>query len=170
MRLSVALVLPLVACAASPDDEPASTSEPTPSVEPATMPPPPGCFSKFTLVGTSDSATPTSVTFAIGSSDGIDLCVTLDARDNKRLVHFVASTEQEFDTSTSMFQLTLLDKDGALLQEGWDVTVDGSPPTAFANLEHDVTEGTVVEVTLHIIAKCVPLGTSIDLALFEPHP
>jgi hypothetical protein len=165
MRLSVALVLPLVACAASPD-EPASTPEPMPSAEPATMPPPPACYAEVTLDGASDAATPTTVPFAIASSDGVNLCLSLDVRDNKRLVRFAASTQQEFDTSTSMFQLTLLDKDGALLQEGWDVAVDGSPPTAFANLEHDVTEGAVVEVTLHIIAKCVPLGTTIDLALF----
>ena len=35
-------------------------------------------------------------------------------------------------------------------------------------VEHDVTQGSIVEVKLHIVAKCVPLGTTIDLALFEP--
>jgi hypothetical protein len=169
MRISVALVLSLVACASPPDEPSTPTPTPEPSTEPATTPPP-ACYAEVTLDGASDSATPTTVPFAIGSSDGVNLCLSLDASDNKRLVRFAASTQQELDTSTSMFQLALLDKDGALLQESWDVTVDGSPPMAFANLEHDVTEGAVIEVTLHIIAKCVPLGTTIDLALFEPRP
>jgi hypothetical protein len=173
MRISSSalLLVSLVGCTSTPDEmEPTVTPTPSDeSDEPEPMPTRPACDAQVSLYGASDSATPTSVPFAIQSSDGVNLCLELDARDNKRVAHFAASTQQEFGTNTSMFQLALLDKDGVTLQEGWDVTLGDSPPMAFANLEHDVTEGSIVEVTLHIVAKCVPLGTTIDLALFEPH-
>ena len=161
------LVCGLVGCASSPPDEPTPAPTPTP-VEPETMQEPRACDEEVALYGATDAATPTSVPFAIGSSDGVNICIELDARDNKHLARFTASTQQELNTNTSMFQLTLLGDGGALLQEGQDVTLGSSPPMAFASVEHDVTKGTMVHVTLHIVAKCVPLGTTIDLALFEP--
>jgi len=103
---------------------------PMPPPEPAPVQQPPACDAEVTLYGASDSPTPTPVLFNIGSSDGVNLCLELDARDNKRVAHFTAGTQQELDASTSMFQLTLLDKDGMLLEEGWDVTAGTSPPTA----------------------------------------
>jgi hypothetical protein len=166
MRICLAFLL--VGCTSpSPVDDPMPMPTPDMPVAPATMPAP-ACDATVALYGAGGSATPTSVPFSIGSSDGVNLCLELDARDNKRVAHFVASTQNEPNATTSMFQLTLLGKDAELLQEGWDVTFGSSPPTAFANLEYDVTDGTTTTVTLHISAKCVPLGTTIDLSLFDP--
>jgi hypothetical protein len=168
MRTCVLLML--VACT-SPPDEP--TRDPrlreVPTITPTPSPTPGQCDAAVSLYGASGSATPTTVPFAINTSDGVNICLELDARDNIVVGHFAASTQREQDATTSMFQLALFAKDGELLQEGWDVTFGDAPPVTFANLEYGVTKGTMVEVTLHISAKCVPLGTTVDLALFEPY-
>ena len=166
------VLLSLVACTSPPNPLPEPEPEPEPAEngEDVLPEPTPGpCDAHVSLYGASGSATPTSVPFAIETSDGFDICLELDARDNLVVGHFAASTLRETDTTTSMFQLTLFDQDGQILRQGWDVTFGSSPPTTFANLEYGVTAGTMVEVTLHVAAKCVPLGTSINVTLFEPY-
>lgn len=165
MRTCAALLL--VACTSPPEPP---LHELDVEAEPIGAPAAAGpCDTHVSLYGATGSATPTAVPFTIESSDGFDICLELDARDNIVVGHFAASTQRETNTTTSMFQLALFDKDGELLQEGWDVTFGSSPAETFANLEYGVTKGTLVELTLHVSAKCVPLGTTIDVALFEPY-
>lgn len=163
-------LLMLVACTA----QPRSTNEPPspePELEPDAMPTivPGPCDQEVSLYGASGSATPTIVGPFTIDSDGADICLELDARDNIVVAHFAASTPHEADQTTSMFQLTLFAKDGAVLQQSWDVTFGTSPPVAFANLEYGVTKGTVLKTTLHVAAKCVPIGMTVELSLFEPY-
>ena len=168
------LLLSLVGCTFQPPSsgeppapDPGGEADAQPDAMPTTMPG--ACDQNVSLYGASGSATPTTVGPFTIDSDGVNICLELDARDNIVVGHFAASTPREPDTTSSMFQLTLFGKDGEVLQQSWDVTFGSSPPVTFANLEYGVTKGTVLEATLHIAAKCVPLGMTVDLALFEPY-
>ena len=160
----------LVGCTSVPptSDPPSGVDDPAVRAAKLGLIAPEGCDTEVSLYGFSGAATPTLVPFTV-DSDGFNICLELDARDNLVVAHLGASTPNEQDTTSSMFQLTLFAKDGTLLREGWDVTFGSAPPTTFANLEYNVDKGTVLEATLHIAAKCVPLGSQVSLALFEPY-
>jgi len=158
----------LVGCT-SPAVDPPAGREPR-LEEPPQVPPVIGvCSEQVSLYGMTGSATPTTVGPFTIQSEGVDICLELDGRDNLQVADFAASTPYEQNTTSSMFQLTLLDHDGNVLRESWDVTFGDSPPTTFANLEYGVTKGTVLSAVLHVAAKCVPLGTTVSVALFEPY-
>ena len=101
-------------------------------------------------------------------TQGVTLCLTLDATDNIVVAHFGAGSDRE-QSATSSFAMTLFDGDGNVLRDGWDVTFGSSSPTTFANLEYGVTKGTILEAKLVIRTRTDSGSTSVGLALFEPY-
>lgn len=135
---------------------------------------PGGCSVELTLApeGGGFVASETVAAMEVGGA-GVDLCLHLDGTANDRN-HFAASSDQEAGEASS-FALLLLDADGDVLVEGWDVTFGTEDPTTFANLETgpwapEVPKADhVADVTLRVTTKDgAPHTTSIDVALFDP--
>lgn len=149
--------------ASSPDAAVASAD--AANIAPAT---PGTCRESVRLYGMDD--TTGGVTFGPMSLDttGVTLCLTLDATDNIQVGHFGAGTDRE-QKATSSYQMTLFDAQDHLLQDGWDVTFGGSPPTSFGNLEYGVTKGTVLEAKIVIRMKAGTGSTNLYMELIEPY-
>ena len=101
-------------------------------------------------------------------TQGVTLCLTLDATDNLVVGYFGADSGRETG-SISTFAMSLFAADGTLLRDGWDVTFGSSPPTTFASIEYGVTNGTILETKLVIRTRAGEASTSIGMDLFEPY-
>jgi hypothetical protein len=135
------------------------SSSAAPAVEPdapALAPAVPGaCHESFALDGFDSTSGHLDVGPYALDTQGVTLCLTLDATDNIVVAHFGAGSDRE-QSATSSFDMTLFD--GA-----------GEPPTTFANLEYGVTKGTILEAKLVIRMRAGSGTTSVSLALFEPY-
>jgi hypothetical protein len=98
---------------------------------------------------------------------GLDICLTLDARDNLLVAHFAATMHNEPSTSSS-FRLSLYDADGNLLRDGWDVTYGIPAESTHASLEHGIEKGQLVDAVLWVRAKTGTATSPLRLYLFEP--
>jgi hypothetical protein len=149
-----------------------SSAPDAPAVEPdapALAPAVPGaCHESFALDGFDSTSGHLDVGPYALDTQGVTLCLTLDATDNIVVAHFGAGSDRE-QSATSSFDMTLFDGAGNVLREGWDVRFGGSPPTTFANLEYGVTKGTILEAKLVIRMRAGSGTTSVSLALFEPY-
>jgi hypothetical protein len=128
---------------------------------------PTACAYQIALCGMTGSAEPTPVGPVTVDAAGIDICMTLDARDNIQLAHFAADTAYEPGNSSS-FHLSLYAKDGTPLRDGWDVTFGSSPATTFASVEYGIDKGQLVEAVLWVRAKAGSATSQVQLHLFEP--
>lgn len=154
--------------AASPPDAAVPIADAT-----AVAPPVPGaCRDSVRLYGMDDTTGRVTIGPIDLDAQGVTYCLTLDATDNLVVAHFGASTDHE-QAATSSFEIALFDAQDQLLQDGWDVTFGGSPPTSFGNLEYGVTKGTVLEAKLVVRMKpsCViaTVSTRLSMDLFEPY-
>jgi len=129
------------------------------AVNPAT------CPSWLTLDGAAGTGQPTPVGPVALDGDGVELCLHLDARANRR-VHFAAWTDYR-DGAETGWASRLFDDRGAVVRDGWDVVV-GDPPRAFLNLEWSPPAGQVTDVVLHVWAAGAAGSTPLYLALFDP--
>jgi hypothetical protein len=125
------------------------------------------CAHNVALYGMTGNAAATPVGPITVDATGIDICLSLDARDNIWVAHFAAGTEYENGKSSS-FELALYDSDGNLMRDGWDVSFGSSPTTTFANLEYGVTKGQIVNAVLWVRAKSGTATSTVNLHLFEP--
>jgi len=126
------------------------------------------CAYSVALYGMTGNADATPVGPITVDTTGIDICLSLDARDNLVVAHFAAGTTYESADSAS-FQLGLYDGNGTLLRDGWDVTFGSTPTTAFANLEYGVEKGQVMSAVLWVRAKAGTASSTVSLHLFEPY-
>jgi hypothetical protein len=166
------LCIVLAACA-SETGEPGTVMQPPdddPELEigePAETHVPGECAHQVALYGMTGNASATPVGPITVTASGIDICLSLDARDNIWVAHFAAGTEYE-SAAISSFDLALYDSDGNLMRDGWDVSFGTSPTTTFANLEYGVTKGQVVNAVLWVRAKSGTASSTVQLHLFEP--
>jgi hypothetical protein len=135
--------------------------------EPAAIHEPGECAHDIALYGMTGNASATPVGPLTVDATGIDICLSLDARDNIWVAHFAAGTEYETGGSSS-FELALYDANGNLMRDGWDVSFGGSPPKTFANLEYGITKGQIVDAVLWVRAKNGTATSTVNLHLFEP--
>jgi len=158
----IGLLLVLGGCAAeramSPDapvlpDAAAQTTQPK------------GCEQTITLVGAITPAPQTIGPRAIDST-GFNVCLDLDATALGR-AHFMGGTSWEPSLASS-FVATLQRTDGTTIQEGWDVTVDDTPPRTMVNLEWSPPVGQVTHTVLWVRARGATATTTVDMALFDP--
>lgn len=126
------------------------------------------CAHSAALYGMTGNAQATPIGPVTVDQTGIDLCLSLDARDNLVVAHFAAGTEYEMAASSS-FLLALFDRDGNPMREGWDVSFGSTPTTTFANLEYGITKGQLVDVVLWVRAKSGTATSTVNLHLFEPY-
>ncbi|HEX5064351.1 MAG TPA: hypothetical protein VFV99_33480 [Kofleriaceae bacterium] len=126
------------------------------------------CTYNVALYGMTGNANATPVGPITVDTSGIDICLSLDARDNLVVAHFAAGTQYETAASSS-FELALYDGDGTLLRDGWDVAFGSTPTTAFANLEYGVTKGQVMDAVLWVRAKAGTATSTVNVTLFEPY-
>jgi hypothetical protein len=160
------LCIVLAACATEARD-PRSPPEQDPDVqlgEPAATHVPGDCAHQAALYGMTGNASATPIGPLTVDATGIDICLSLDARDNIWVAHFAAGTEYESAASSS-FELALYDSDGNLMRDGWDVSFSTS---TFANLEYGVTKGQIVSAVLWVRAKTGTATSTVNLHLFEP--
>jgi hypothetical protein len=132
------------------------------------LPTPGDCREHFTLYGMDTTNGHVTLGPLALDTQGVTLCLTLDATDNIWVAHFGADTDRE-QTTTSSYQLTLFDAQGTLLQDGWDVTFGNSQPTTFENLEYGVTAGMILEAKLVVRMRAGSGSTNVGLDLFEPY-
>jgi len=123
------------------------------------------CVQTVELVGSTD-ATATNVGPWSVDSNGIDICMHLDATP---LVHghFAAATQYTLGT-VSGFDTVLLDADGTTLQTGWDVSVGTTNAMTFADLEWDMPGGTTRDTILHVSTPAIVAYPMLSLSLIEP--
>jgi hypothetical protein len=156
MRVAIFFVLGACAvdpAAMKPDAPPAQVAQPT------------GCAQTFTLVGAT-TPSPRSIGPIALDGAGIDVCLVLDATGLGR-AHFMGGTSYEPGTASS-FVATLERADRTTIQNGWDVTVDDTPPRTMVNLEWSPPGGTITDAILWVRARGAPATTTIDFALFDP--
>lgn len=141
----------------------------------AQVTPPEGCDEEVTLapesagLPASDSVGPFDV-----DQDGVDICLHLDGTAIGRN-HFMSQSDQE-QGEVSSYQLLLIDHDGNVLREGWDVSFGVEDPSTFANVEwapwgpEVAPEDHLADVVLRARTKTdAPAPpTRIDVALFDP--
>jgi hypothetical protein len=167
------LCIVLAACANETDGSPTENVNPIGIGEIADLDEPAAthvhgeCAHDVALYGMTGNAAATPVGPLTVDTTGIDICLSLDARDNIWVAHFAAGTEYESGASAS-FVLGLYDLDGNLLRDGWDVSFGSTPTTTFANLEYGITKGQVVEAVLWVRAKTGTANSTVNLHLFEP--
>ncbi|HUS29047.1 MAG TPA: hypothetical protein VMZ53_11065 [Kofleriaceae bacterium] len=136
---------------------------------PALAPAVPGaCHESITLYGLDGTNGRKTVGPLALDTQGVTLCLTLDATQNIVVGHFGADSGRE-QAAASTFAMSLFDANGTLLRDGWDVTFGSSPPTTFANLEYGVTKGTILEAKLVIRTRAGQASTSVGLDLIEPY-
>ncbi|HLM76155.1 MAG TPA: hypothetical protein VK459_25790 [Polyangiaceae bacterium] len=122
------------------------------------------CTESKTLNGTSGETVSLPVTI---DASGFRLCLHLDASLNDT-GHFFATTAY-VDGASSPLVLTLLEPDGTLLREGWDVTVGQSDPKTSAHLEWSMPGGEVRDAVLRVTTKAQGTEmTTLGVSLFEP--
>ena len=124
--------------------------------------PAPGCMDSVALDGTGTASTTTLNPITLGSGD---VCLHLDATKNALSAHLQVTVGEQQDGALTPFSTQLVDENGASLQSGWDVAVDGH---AFHNLEWTFDAGEVRDVTLHVSRAGGTAKTPIHVALFEP--
>jgi hypothetical protein len=141
--------------------------QPPPGEQESQVLDPTPCPATISLYGMADSG---STTFASRAYDtaGEYFCLELDARDNIWIAHFAASTPYEAGAASN-FQLDLLTADGAMLREGWDVSVGQTDTRTFANVEYSIEDRVVLSAKLHVHAKMATATGSFSLSLFEPY-
>ena len=100
-------------------------------------------------------------------TNGVSVCLHLDATHNVGAAHFAAETQYASGT-VSAFAATLEDLTYTALQDGWDVTVDDNPPRTMTNLEWDAPLHQVTDAVLWVRAQDTTTSTPISLSLFEP--
>jgi hypothetical protein len=163
----LAIVAALVGCGGS--GSPALPDAPLVQPDAAAIPLVAGeCSQHITLYGMDDTTGRVVVGPLALDTQGLTLCLTLDARDNLVVGHFGADSDRE-PTATSTYQMALFTADDMLLQEGWDVTFGGSPPTTFASLEYGVTKGTILEAKLVVATRAGTAMAHVGMDLFEPY-
>jgi hypothetical protein len=138
----------------------------TPDAPPAQVAQPSGCAETFTLVG---AVTPSPHTLGPITIDGagVNLCMRLDSSQLSR-AHFMGGTAYEDGTASSFVATLERASDRTTIQDGWDVTVDGTPPRTMVNLEWSPAGGSIVDTILWVRARNAPTTTTIDAALFDP--
>jgi hypothetical protein len=157
MRMVLALALLAGGCVVEHHQDPPSD----PPVQPRT------CVADITLDGSTGSAAPTKLAAMLVDGNGASVCLHLDATHNLVAAHFAAATDY-LPGTTSTFATVLEDASFQTLQQGWDVTVDDTPPRTFANLEWNAPLHEMTDAVLWIRAAAAPTSTSISVALFEP--
>jgi hypothetical protein len=157
MRMVLGLALLAGGCVA--DHQPDVMADPQPAVQPRT------CSSDITLDGSTGSS-PTKLALVL-DTNGTSVCLHLDATHNLVSAHFAASTEF-MPGASSPFTSVLQDGSFATLQDGWDVTVDDSPPRTFSNLEWNAPLHETTDAVLWIRSHGATTTTTLNLSLFEP--
>jgi len=159
------MMVVLVGC--TDGGSPAAPDAPVPVIVPDALAPVAGdCSQHITLYGMDDTTGRVVLGPLALDTQGVTVCLTLDARDNLVVGHFGADSGREAKTM-STFQLSLFDAQGTLLQDGWDVTFGG--PTTFAGLEYGVAKGTVLETKLLVRTKVGSATTTVGMDLIEPY-
>ncbi len=125
------------------------------------------CAHEVALYGMTGTSEATPVGPLTVDATGIDICLSLDARDNIWIAHFAAGTDYESAASASV-ALGLYDRDGTLMRDGWDVSFGTNPTTTFANLEYGIEKGQLVSAVLWVRAKSGTATPTVQLRLFEP--
>ena len=138
----------------------------TPDAPPAQVAQPSGCADTFTLTG---AITPSPHTLGPITIDGagINLCMRLDATALGR-AHFMGGTSYEDGTASSFVATLQRASDRTTIQDGWDVTVDDTPPRTMVNLEWSPAAGSITDTILWVRARGATATTTIDIALFDP--
>jgi len=136
--------------------------------EPAPAHVPGECAYSAALYGMTGNASSTPIGPVTTDATGIDICLSLDARDNLVVAHFAAGTTYESAASSS-FELALYDANGMLMRDGWDVSFGSNPTTTFANLEYGITKGQIIDAVLWVRAKRGTATSTVNLHLFEPY-
>jgi hypothetical protein len=156
----------LVGCAADPSaPAPTLPTPPAPIPQPTAMPAP-GTCTDVTLTP-ANSGRPATQTLPLTiDTQGIALCLHLDASALAR-AHFMAGTPSQPGTSSS-FESALADAGGHVIVAGWDVTVGGTDPTSFSNLEWSPPAGQVTDAKLIVWTRAGSSPTSVSVSLFDP--
>ncbi len=158
---SLALAVLFGGCIVEHHQDPVVDPDPTPVAQPRI------CVADVTLDGSSGSSAPTTIGPFTLDSNGVNVCLHLDATHNLVAAHFGAETQYASGT-TSPFSATLEDPTYAPLQDGWDVTVDGTPPHTMTNLEWDAPLHQMTDAMLWVRAQGASASTQVALSLFEP--
>jgi hypothetical protein len=122
------------------------------------------CTESRTLNGAAGE--PVSLPVTVDAA-GFRLCLHLDASLNT-IGHFMATTSY-VDGASSPLALALLEPDGTLIQEGWDVSVGQTDTKTSAHLEWAMPGGEVRDAVLRITTKAQGTEmTTLNMSLFEP--
>jgi hypothetical protein len=170
MRLTL-LAFALGACA--PEHLPAVDAPTAPDAQaapdaPAAVVHPPACAQTITLAPTS-AGLPARATIGPLAIDatGIAVCLQLDATALGR-AHLMAGTAWESGTASSFAATLARAGDHVTIQNGWDVTVDSTPPRTMSNLEWSPPAGQVTSTIFWVRARGAAATTTIDMGLFDP--
>ena len=127
---------------------------------------PAGCTETFTLVGATTPSPHTLGPIALDGA-GVNLCMRLDASGLAR-AHLMGGTSWENGTASSFAATLERADDRSTIQDGWDVTVDDTPPRTMTNLEWSPAGGSTTDAILWVRARGATATTTIDIALFDP--
>ncbi|HEY4177762.1 MAG TPA: hypothetical protein VGM90_13040 [Kofleriaceae bacterium] len=159
MRFALAAVL-LTACAS--DGEQAATPD-APTVEL-----PAGCDYELSLNGSSGSSGAQQIGPVSVDATGKRACLHLDATHNLVYAHFDAGTPY-IDGTTSPFAVSLYDMQGAMLVDGWDLTIDDTNPRTFTHLEWNAPLGQITDAVVWVRAHDAAATSTFNFSLFEPY-
>jgi hypothetical protein len=154
----------LVGCASDPS-APTLPSAPPPLPLPTPVPTPATC-TDVTLTATSSGQVASQTLPLALDTQGVALCLHLDASALGR-AHFMAGTPSQPGTSSS-FEAALADAGGQVIVAGWDVTVGATDPTTFTNLEWSPPARQASDVKLIVWTRAGSASTSVSGSLFDP--
>jgi hypothetical protein len=167
LRLSL-LAIVLGACAAERLPAVDAPVAPPPDAAAAVVEPP-ACTQTITLAPTSAGMPAQQVIGPLAvDATGIAVCLDLDATSLAR-AHLMAGTSWEQGTASSFAATLARAADRVTIQDGWDVTVDDTPPRTMTNLEWSPPAGQVTSTILWVRARgTAATTTTIDMGLFDP--
>jgi hypothetical protein len=162
-RLPLLAIL-LGACAAErlpAVDAPVAADAPANAVQPA-------CAQTITLTPPSSGTVARQVIGPLSiDANGTAVCLGLDATALAR-AHLMAGTGYATGTASPFVATLERAADRWTIQDGWDVTVDDTPPRTMTNVEWSPPAGQVTSTILWVRARGAAATTTIDMALFDP--
>jgi hypothetical protein len=128
---------------------------------------PADCTRRIDVDGDARGATPMPIGPIDLDTRGQLLCLALDATKLPR-AHFAAGGGEQGGPTGSVV-LTLFDANGKVLVDGWDLTIQDTPPHTSNHLEWAPPTRAITHVRLWARARGTPARDTIHVWLFDPH-
>jgi hypothetical protein len=129
---------------------------------------PAGCDYELSLNGSTGNSSGQLVGPVAVDAVGKKVCLHLDATHNLVAAHFDAGTPF-IDGTSSPFAVSLYDTQGAMLVDGWDLTIDDTPPRTFTHLEWNAPIGQISDAVVWVRAHDAAASSTFNFSLFEPY-